>query len=173
VGCGLGLVHHRCITRASSDGVTQHCPRIGNRMMEPLERVAPPGRRRIRLRGLLRENLQFAGFSYSGEETACITGASRPSGASIAGLPDTEECRQAKRLVEPNPGAVSSNVRLAQKGVCLMSKLTQPSHRRTRGTYVWSSSHGVGCSDATRRAPATRAVADAPWTQRSAFAPRL
>jgi hypothetical protein len=50
-----------------------------------------------------------------------------------------------------------------------MSKMTQPRHRRTRGTSVWSSSHGVGCS-ATRRAPATRAVADAPWTQRSAFA---
>jgi hypothetical protein len=53
-----------------------------------------------------------------------------------------------------------------------MSKMTQPSHRRTRGTFVWSSAHGVGRSDATLRAPATRAVADAPWTQRSAFAPR-
>ena len=55
---------------------------------------------------------------------------------------------------------------------CLMSKMTQPGHCRTSGTSVWSSSRGVGCSDATRRAPATRAVADAPWTQRSAFAPR-
>jgi hypothetical protein len=60
----------------------------------------------------------------------------------------------------------------AQKGDCLMSKMTQPSHRRTRGTSVRTSSHGVGCSDATRRAPAAHAVADAPWTQRSAFAPR-
>jgi hypothetical protein len=46
---------------------------------------------RIRLTGLLKENLAIAGFSYSGEETACITVASRPSGASIAGLPDTED----------------------------------------------------------------------------------
>jgi hypothetical protein len=30
-------------------------------------------------------------------------------------LPDTEECRRAKCLVEPDPGAVSSNVRLLRK----------------------------------------------------------
>jgi hypothetical protein len=82
----------------------------GNR--RPREMVTPD---RIRLTGLLRENPAFAGFSYSWEETACITGASRDSGASIAGLPDTEESRRGKRLVEPNSGAVSSNVRLLRK----------------------------------------------------------
>jgi hypothetical protein len=79
----------------------------GNR--RPREMVTPD---RIRLTGLLRKSPALAGLFYSGEETACITCPSRPSGASIAGLPDTEECHRAKRLVGPNPGAVSSNVRL-------------------------------------------------------------
>jgi hypothetical protein len=88
------------------------------------------------------------------------------SGPGNEDLGEVEPHGCAKIAIRPPP------LSEAQKGVCLMRKMTQPSHRRTRGTSVWSSSHGVGCSDATRCAPATRAVADAPWTQRSAFAPR-
>ena len=54
--------------------------------------------------GLLRENPAMCRvFLFWGRDRAhhrCITS----FGASIAGLPDTEECRRAKRLVEPNPG---------------------------------------------------------------------
>jgi hypothetical protein len=88
---------------------------------------------RIRLRGLLRENPAICRvFLFWGRDRVhhrCIT----TFGSEHCGIARQEECRRAKRLVQPNPGAVSSDVPLAQKGVCLMSVLTQPSHGRTRG----------------------------------------
>jgi hypothetical protein len=55
-----------------------------NRLVKPTPPVRRLVGRRIRLRGLLRETLQFAGFSYSRPKRPCITSASRDSGFSTS-----------------------------------------------------------------------------------------
>src|SRR5262249_7319886 len=135
-------VHHRCITGTAFGAVWRNRRTRRNRLVEPKTGAEQEPGGRIRLRGLLREKpLICRGFSYSWDSGL----ASRGFGASP---------------VHHAPQTV----------VCLMSRTTQPTLRRTRRTFLWSSSHVAGVR--TRRAPATRAVADASWTQRSAFAPR-
>lgn len=58
-------VHHRCITRKPSGAVPQDHGFRTNRMVKRTMPIRRTVERRIRLRGLLKENPAFAGFSHS------------------------------------------------------------------------------------------------------------
>src|SRR5262249_48666744 len=70
-------VHHRCITGTAIGGIWRNRAPRQNCMVEPKLAAWRRRRRRIRLRGLLRENPAFAGFSYLVDNDAmhhrCIT----------------------------------------------------------------------------------------------------
>jgi hypothetical protein len=128
-------VHHRCITGTALGASRQNRLLRRNRMVEP----KLPGEwrlgRRIRLRGLLRESPAFAGLSSSNRVRVCITGASR--GSPIDHRWTSPFMGRARPAPHGERDLGDANQRpVAQKGVCLLSKMTQPSHRRKRDVRV-------------------------------------
>src|SRR6266511_113367 len=70
-------VHHPCITRAALDASRRHARRSRNRMPEPNHAVPTAAWRRIRLTGLLRENLHLQGFPIERTEPVNHPGITR------------------------------------------------------------------------------------------------